>query len=184
MGSGQAHQPDQVWLRAFRDGERSACGQVARWARDLVRDRRFFFDEHEVDDIVQETVIAVWRICAREDFRIDGSLRPLVRRIAAARCIDRLRRRRPGLELDDRLPDGRPSPYDDLHAAERRQALLAAVQALRPVCRDLIRWRIVDELPFAEIGARLGCAEATARVKMFQCKQRILAFLEARGMLG
>jgi len=167
MGTGHAHHPDQAWLRAFRAG---------------VYGRHFFFDEHEIADIVQETVIAVWRVCVREDFRIDGSLRPLVRRIAAARCIDRLRRRRPGLELDDRLPDDRPSPYDDLQVADRRQALHAAVQAMRPVCRDLIRWRIVDELPYVAIADRLGCAEATARVRLHQCLVRIRAFLDARGL--
>jgi RNA polymerase sigma factor (sigma-70 family) len=160
-------------------GEPPAIRQVERWAWSVLAFRRFGFSREECEDVVQETLAALWRDASREGFKLRRDFRAFVRRVAAARAIDRLRRRRPLSALDESLVDPNLGPYDELLRRDERARLHWSVQQLDPKCRDLIKLHLEEDRPYAEIAAAEGRSESTLRVRMFNCL-RTLRRLVAR----
>ncbi len=165
-------------LRRFLAGNPQAARQVERWAREIVRLRHHLIQRDEVDDVIQETLISLWRSCARPDFELRVGLRPLVRSIAVARCIDARRRRREQIPLDESVADSRTPPgawtSGDLEMVALRRALLA----LASRCRDVIRLHFIEGLSYREMAPRLDRSEPTLRVEMFRCMKQLRALLE------
>ena len=68
----------------------------------------------------------------------------------------------------------------DLMAIEPlRQALAEAIGDLSSSQLDALRLRIVDELPYVEVAARLGCSEGAARVRVSRALTKLSGLLEA-----
>lgn len=169
---------DDPWLRRFLEGDAAACRKAEGWIRDLIRYKGYGIPPAEYDDLVQETLAGVWRAAAAPGFTLRVGLQAFVRQVALARCVDWLRRRRPTEELDPALPAGGPNPYDDLLAADRRARVRWALLQLDRGCREIMRLHFVEERSYAQIALRLGRAEATMRVRMFQCIRRVRRLLE------
>lgn len=172
--------PDDPLLRRFVAGEAGACRTVERWAFEVAAYGRFRLPPDEREDVVQDAVAAVWQAASRRDFELRHSLRAFVRQVAAARCIDRIRRRRPTWELSDELPDVVPGPYERLLDADEAARVRWAIQAVGEACRELIRRHFLDSEPYAAIAATENRAESSIRVRMFECMKRIRAVLARR----
>lgn len=164
---------DDRLLRRFVAGESAAHRVVERWAREIVTFRGFGLSLDERDDAVQDVVADVWRAASRHGFELRFGLKALVRTIASARCIDRLRRRRPHAELDESLPDPGPGPYEHALAADDRARLHWALHDLDEACREIIRLHFLEELGYSEIARIEERSEATMRVRMFNCIRAI-----------
>ena len=54
------------------------------------------------------------------------------------------------------LPSTTPSPEPQFMQQQRIKVLSAAIESLRPTRRTVLRWRMWDELPYAEIEARFA----------------------------
>ncbi len=54
------------------------------------------------------------------------------------------------------IPTTTPSPEPQLMQQQRVKVLGTAIEALRPTRRMVLRWRMWDELPYAEIESRLA----------------------------
>jgi len=107
-------------------------------------------------------------------------LRPFVRRIAASRAIDSLRKRRPTAELDESLADTGPNPYEHTLRRDESARLRWALQQLQAPCREIIRLHIEQDMPYAEIAALQQRSEATMRVRMFNCLKSLRRLLARR----
>jgi RNA polymerase sigma factor (sigma-70 family) len=164
---------DDRLLRDFLAGDAAAVRRVERWAWEIVYFRWRALGEDERDDIVQDTLAGLLEACRRPAFELQVSLRALVRRIAAARCIDRVRRRRPQVDLSETLADPAPAPDEAWRHLDERERLRWVLRELPAFCRDLIRQRFLDERPYADIAAELGRAEATLRVHLFNCLKTV-----------
>lgn len=57
--------------------------------------------------------------------------------------------------------------------ASLRRALMQALADLSAGEREAIRLRVVEELPFSEVGDRLGCSEGAARVRVHRGLHRL-----------
>jgi RNA polymerase sigma factor (sigma-70 family) len=156
-------------LRAFLAGEPKACRMVERWAWEIIHFRWFGIPLDDRADVLQEVVSEVWRAVTKPGFTLRLGLKPLVRHIASARCIDRMRRRREEVELTDQIADPADDPLESLARSDAGARLRSALDRLDERCRDLIRLHFVDEIPYAEIAARESRAEVTLRVRMFHC---------------
>ncbi len=156
-------------LRAFLAGDPAACHSVERWAWEIVHFRWFGIPLDDRADVIQEIVEDVWRAVGKPGFSLRRGLKPLVRHIASARCIDWMRKRREHVELTDEIADPGEDPFEALARNDAAARLRAAVDRLDVRCRDLIRLHFVEEIPYAEIAARESRAEATLRVRMFHC---------------
>ena len=111
----------------------------------------------EAEDCLQETFMSALRAYPR--LRHGDSLRAWLFTIAQRKATDAARRRlrRPTAELDGVQPVAPPDaePADD--------GLWSTVRSLPPKQRVAIVHRFVLDLPYAEIGSRMGTSEVAAR---------------------
>jgi RNA polymerase sigma-70 factor (ECF subfamily) len=164
---------DLQLLRRFVAGETAAHRTIERWAREIVFFRGFGLSPDERDDAVQDTVAAVWRAASRTDFQLRHGTRALVRTVASARCIDRVRRRRAQAPLDPELRDPLPDPLARALASDESARLRWAILDLDEPCREIIRMHYFEDLSYAAIAAQEARSESTMRVRMFNCIKAI-----------
>jgi RNA polymerase sigma-70 factor (ECF subfamily) len=65
-------------------------------------------------------------------------------------------------------------------SGERRAAVAEALETLPDAERRAVELRVVDELGYAEIAARLSCTEGAARVRVHRGLARLNRLMEAR----
>ena len=140
---------------------------------------------HDVDDIVQESYVRVWKARAAHPIRSGkGFLFQVARRLAL-----------------DILRHGRVSPIDtgrdlarlsvihhDLNAAEtalmheRKRLLIDAVVALPARCREIVILRKLEGVPQKEVAARLGLSERTVENLLSRGVKRCREYFQRHGM--
>jgi RNA polymerase sigma factor (sigma-70 family) len=168
---------DEQLLRRFLAGNAAACRTVERWTWEIASFGRFQLAVDEREDVVQDTLASVWQAAGRRDFALRRGVHAFVRRVAVARCVDRIRRRRPTAELDPELPAVAPGPYEETLRRDEIGRLRWALEQLDERCRDLIRLHFYEDRSYAEIAARHERAEATMRVHMFNCMKAARSLL-------
>jgi RNA polymerase sigma-70 factor (ECF subfamily) len=111
-----------------------------------------------------------------------GIARHQLGRFFRAGRVEAVARRRLG------MPE-RPLPTDDYERIEDlvdfapiREALVDALGALTEDQRQALQLRVIDELPYPEVAARLSCAEATARQRVSRGLRRLALVLQERGL--
>jgi RNA polymerase sigma factor (sigma-70 family) len=111
-----------------------------------------------------------------------GIARHQLGRFFRAGRVEAVARRRLG------MPE-RPLPLDDYERIEDlvdfapiRTALIEALDSLAEDQRQALQLRVIDELPYPEVAARLSCAEATARQRVSRGLRRLALVLQERGL--
>jgi RNA polymerase sigma factor (sigma-70 family) len=168
---------DEPLLRAFLRGEPAACRRVERWAWEIIHFKPYGIPHDEREDLVQQVVTGVWQAASRKDFRLRRGLRPFVRHVAMARCVDWLRRLRDTVEVDETLRDPRPGPAEIVAERRRAEQVLAVLERMDAPCRELIHDHIFLDRSYAEIARRLGRPEVTLRVRMYNCLKAVRRML-------
>ena len=149
-------------VKAFEAFYRRYEGAVYRTALALLR------DEMAAEEVVVDTFLRAHG--AR--VRLDPARSPLpwLQRIAVNLSLNRLRRRRLGLEP---LPDQVPWPDEAVtapeSAAERREitvALARGIERLPAQMRAVVILRFVQESSLAEIAETLGCPLGTVKSRL------------------
>lgn len=139
----------------------------------------------DVDDVVQESYLRIWK--ARALHPID-SAKAFLFRVARNLALDTLRR-------------GRHSPIDgvtdlaalfviderpDAAAAAARQQeidlLVDAIDALPARCREIFILRKIKQVPQKEIASILGISVQTVQVQVLRGMKRCEKFLARRGL--
>ena len=139
----------------------------------------------DVEDIVQESYLRVWRSKATQPIR---SAKAFLYTVAKRIALDWLRRERVA-RIDDVEDLTALSVYDDgksaveaAHRAEIVELMIAAVASLPPRCRDIVILRKFKLLTGRETAAALGLKEHTIEVQLARGNARIREFLQARGV--
>jgi RNA polymerase sigma-70 factor (ECF subfamily) len=135
------------------------------------------------EDLFQEIAMGVWQALPR--FRGDSSERTWLYRIAHNIAISTLesRRRRDSREFP--LPDsservGRWSDPDSaLVVEEQRQAMLAAIQELAPIDKQLILLHLED-LSYQEIEEVSGLSESAIASRLSRIRDRLTALIQRK----
>lgn len=141
----------------------------------------------DVDDVVQESYIRIWKARAREPIT---SAKAFLFRIARNLALDRLRRQRsaPMLGMDnlDALPapDDATSAVDSISRQEKEQLLAEALATLPPRGRELIILCKLDRLSHREAAEKLGISERTVGEHLLRSTRRLGAELRRRGLHG
>ncbi len=134
--------------------------------------------EWAASDLTAETFARAW--LSRERFRVDrdGSALPWLLGIAANLLADAARRdrietrarQRLGLPLDLAAEDGYTEVEQRLSP---RAALSRHLERLAPHERDALELRIVEELSYEEVAARLEIRPAAARLRVSRALRRL-----------
>lgn len=128
------------------------------------------------DDLTQDVFRRAWQ--ARANYREQGTPRAYLLRIADRLVIDRARKNRPEISLDDtgwiavEPANQSPDPSAGLMQTEARHQLDAALELLTAAQRRVLLMRYYGDLSFAEIAETLGCPLSTA---LSHCRRGLLA---------
>lgn len=138
----------------------------------------------DVDDVVQESYLRVWRARLSEPIR---STKSFLFQVARHLALDLVRRDRISpvetrSELE-RLPvaEDRPGVVESACTADELALLARAFEALPARCRAVMVLRQIDGLSQKEIAARLGMSVLTVQVHVVKGLRRIEAFFAAHG---
>jgi RNA polymerase sigma-70 factor (ECF subfamily) len=165
--AGDADALDRLFARYIPGLRRWASGRLPSWARDIS-------DTH---DLVQETVVQVFRKLEGFEYRGEGALLAYLRQGLMNRIRNEIRRARSkpaGEMLDSGVEDRAPSPVDVAIGQEALEQYDAALGRLRPDERDLIVARVELGLTYQEMAdvlhkpsvdaARMAVARALVRL--------------------
>ena len=148
--------------------------------------RSAFPSVREVDDVVQESYLHIWRRQVAMPIR---SAKSFLFKIARHLAIDSMRRARRS-PLNDVADLARLNVLDDkpdaAHAActnEEIEFLLDAIESLPARCREIVILRKLRGLSQKEIAARLGIAERTVEVQGTKGLNRCEQYLRKRGVI-
>lgn len=134
----------------------------------------------DVDDVVQESYLRVWRACARKSI---CSARGFLFQIARHVALDQLRRARraPFESVADleSLPvaDGRPDAASAACTAEEIELLADAIERLPARCREIFLLRKLQRMPQRDIARLLGLSERTVQEQVARGMRKCEAFL-------
>ena len=154
---------------AARDGDRlnGLRPLLARVAMRLVWDR------DEADDLAQEAILRF--LARRPDMPDEARTRTWLLR-AVVRCsMERQRKKRRWRSVRGRLGDDRAPacPADGAETADELQRLRTELLALPPKRQAALVLHDVEGLPYAEVAAILGIAQATARAHVWAGREQL-----------
>ncbi len=177
-----SEESDFVLIEQARRGNPQAFEQlVRRYTLRLYRVvRRVVFDEGEVEAILQDTFLSLWKNIRR--YRNDRPFFPYLVTIALNRTRD-LWRKENRLHEDEEVLEflsdqGESDPQRIVEMNETLQILAQAVQALPPMYRAVIALRYDAELSYEEIAAALDLPVNTVRTYLRRAKARLRCILE------
>ncbi|MCP9449612.1 MAG: sigma-70 family RNA polymerase sigma factor [Nitrospira sp.] len=156
--------------------DREAFGQlIDRHAATIVNlAYRMVGNQAEAEDLAQESFIAAFQ--ARSTFRADSKFSTWLYRIAANKCKDWLRSKKPGQGRNDVNVDEEL----DLHVVEERtpETLLSqqqvagelerAIQRLPPLYREAFILKHIEGLSYEEMEQILGVNKDTLKMRVYK----------------
>lgn len=146
---------EHLFARYGPELRRFARGRLPRWARDVA----------DTPDLVQETLLQVFKHIHRFEIRGDGALRAYMRQALMNRIRNELRRadRRPvGEALPEDVANDGPSPLEEAIGAEAVERYEAALARLKDDDREVLIARLELGLSYPEIAEATGRANGNA----------------------
>ncbi len=173
---------DAALLAAVGDGDRGALRDLyerhAPWLQ--MRLSRRCADPGMVDEVLQDTFVAVWR--KPRAYKGEGEVGAWLWGIAVRRLIDQLRRAgvrerltpRRRVSLEDlkpaRLHGATPSAEELVLLGVEHGDLAGAVNKLSPELRAVLQATVLDGLTTQEAGRLLGIPAGTVKTRMMRAR--------------
>jgi RNA polymerase sigma factor (sigma-70 family) len=176
---------DGLLVERARDGDAAAFGAlVTRHAGVATRVAHLVAPGADVEDTIQEAFVKAWR--ALPDFRAGAPFRPWLCRIVANEAKNRVRsaRRRDALALRTSVAEARdepPSPEAIALDRDEAEALVHAMNLLRPDDRLVIAYRWLLELTEAEMADALGVPIGTVKSRLSRAMAKLRTHLISDG---
>ncbi|MFD2090660.1 RNA polymerase sigma factor [Blastococcus deserti] len=159
-------------LRAVAERDRAALRELydrhAPWLR--ARLRRRCGDEGTVEEVLQDTFLAVWR--KPEAYAGSGDVPAWLWGIGIRRLLAAVRPRRP-LPLRLLVDPPAPSAEDVVLLGVEHGDLAAAVNGLSPELRAVVRAVALDGLTSREAARLLGVPAGTVRTRMARARAQL-----------
>ncbi len=142
---------------------------------------RLLGNRADADECFQEAFLAALEVSRREPVRDWGAL---LRRLAASRAIDRLRRRyrhgnSPPVADWDALPGPSPLPSQGIEDAELTESLRAALASLPPKQAEAFCLHHLEEWSYREIAGHLAISVDAVGVLLHRARKRLRELLES-----
>ena len=165
---------DALFARYLPRLRRWASGRLPRWARDV----------SDTQDLVQETLVQVFRNMKAFEPRGEGAFQAYLRQAVLNRVRNELRRfrRHPEpAELDSNQPADGPSPLESAIGQEALECYEAALADLKPEDRELVIAKIELGYDYEELAQTFGRPTPDAARKAVQrATARLLEAMKRR----
>jgi RNA polymerase sigma-70 factor, ECF subfamily len=170
---------DAALVRASQRGDREAFGMlVSRHAPSILSlTTRMLGQAADAEDVAQETFVAAYKALSR--FHFDSKFSTWLYRIAANKCTDALRARRPeNISLDATGDESslawetasEETPHWELEQAELAWELDTAIQALPHLYRESFVLKHIEGLGYDEMSAILGVHRDTLKMRVYKAR--------------
>lgn len=173
-------------LAAVAMGDQSAFERVYHLYEKRVYQYVFTLvnDQTLAEDIVGETMIAIWR--GAGTFSGASRVSTWIFGIARHKSLDALRktgRHQREVDLDGAadLPTQENNPFDDVHRKQIESLTQRALALLSREHQEVLRLVFYEELPYNEIAALLSIPTNTVKTRVFYAKQQLKRRLERLG---
>lgn len=173
--------PNAEQSRWFADEVHSHDGQLKAYLHGS------FPTVRDVDDVVQESYLRIWRARLSHPIR---STKSFLFQIARHLAIDVVRKRQaaPTESLVDFqalpvLEDG-PDAATALSSREKIDLLVEALASLPDRAREVVFLRKFQSIPQREVAAKLGVSERTVEAQLAKGMKLCEAYLRRRGVSG
>lgn len=165
---------DEQLLRDHLHGDPDAFGEIFRRHRDRLWAvaLRTCRDRELAADCVQDGFLAAFR--RADTFRGDATVSTWLHRIVVNACLDRLRRRRPTVELPATEP---ADTHDDIGSAQRRLDVHRALATLPEAQRMALVLVDMHGLPVAEAAQILGIPPGTVKSRCSRGRSALAVLL-------
>jgi RNA polymerase sigma-70 factor (ECF subfamily) len=172
---------DDELIARVAGGDDAALRELfSRHAPWLAARLRVVLPAADVEDVLQETFLAVWRGAA--GYRPEGATGGWLWGIARRQAALWLRRRGRAVSLVDALSRADlPAAGDPAEAALSRADLAAAVEALGPAGgpeREVWRLLYVEDRPVAEVAELMGVPPGTVKSRAHRARRLLRAALD------
>ncbi|MCS6903346.1 MAG: sigma-70 family RNA polymerase sigma factor [Candidatus Bipolaricaulota bacterium] len=171
------HQIAQGDEKAFEKLFRCYASRIFRFAMSYLNDRS------HAEEVVQETMIAVWK--SAKDFQEQSQVSTWVLGIARNKALDRarVRQREPELlrEKFDRRASAHATPEQIAQREIHIERVRAALEKLSPEHREVMLLAFYNDLSYAEIAQILGCPEGTVKSRVYYAKEQLKKILNEGG---
>jgi RNA polymerase sigma-70 factor (ECF subfamily) len=167
--TGSAEPLEREWVDASRHGDTAAFNRlVLAWESTVYNlALRMLHDPDEAAETTQDVFLRAYRSIHR--FRGSARFSTWLYRIAANRCLSRLRTRPPGFE-PTAAPAEPASPESQeaaLLRAERAQRVTRALRELGPDQRAVVELKIFQDRSFEEVAAILDAPVSTIKSRFY-----------------
>jgi RNA polymerase sigma-70 factor (ECF subfamily) len=158
---------DDELIAAVAAGDDTALRELfTRHAPWLAARLRAALPPPDIEDVLQETFLAVWR--GARAYRPQGTPRAWMWVIARNQAALLLRRRGPVAEA---LPEIPQTDLDPAEAALVRTEIAAALTGLPGLEGDVLRLMYVEDRPVAEVAALLGVPAGTVKSRAYRARR-------------
>ena len=166
---------EQNLLSRLRHGDEQALAaaitQYSAYVVTVIHNRsRGLLSPEDEDELASSVFFALWQSCRTVK---SGHLRAWLGSVARNKTVDRLRKSRSEIPLDEDLAGTEDFLLEEASKREQAQQLRAAVAQLSETDREIIR-RFYDLCqPAVEIAAALGLTPAAVRMRLVRSREAI-----------
>lgn len=176
-----AEADDRTLVGRAVDGDTRAFAVIVARYAPLMRAyaRRLLRSDDEVDDVVQESLIAAWERLG--ELRDASAVKSWLMRVVSYKTVDRIRRHRDHLDVDEIDPEDTGATTPEQAATERSgaRALEAVLDALPDAQRRCWTLKEIGGFSYEEIAEQLGVPSSTVRGLLARARRTVM-----RGMEG
>jgi len=179
-------------IERARRGDRYAFDELVKkyYPRMVRTAARMLRDNEDAEDATQQAFTAAWQNL--EKFRGDSTFSTWLTRITMNEALSTLRRRkRSFVELEENTTESQAeaqpmfgtsseSPEEAMIRRETSQLLHNSLDQVKPVYRQAMKLRLMNDMSVEEIAGRLRMPVNTVKVHLYRGRQSMKTYLEAR----
>lgn len=174
-----------TWIRQIAQGDEASFEKLFRcYAPRIFRFAMSYLNDcSHAEEVVQETMIAVWKNA--KNYKEQSQVSTWILGIARNKALDRARARQREPEFSreklDRRASARATPEQITQREAQIERVRAALEKLSPEHREVMMLAFYNDLSYSEIAQILGCPEGTVKSRVYYAKEQLKKILSAGG---